>query len=381
MNVPKSYLDRVTTDKNKTPFLFISYSHADNEVVDSILEQLYEKGVNYWYDKELHAGKKWNEEVLEVLNDDKCIGVLFFCSKKFFTSGPCHQEINATKNKILKNNKVQYIPICVESVGVNKMIEAVQTEEQFVVDNLSNIILDDGMFHKDVTYIPYNENTIEKAYHEIKRLLPDSIDNQEMHINRLVASKKIYLSNGNYCYNRCGIYPQNISSNLMQMPTDNDVLDFEDNRYRGVKKTGEFFLYEPISYFILNIIDDKVITIPQKILDIIKVNDESINKWISDFKNSTFNSYELSSIVDIRELNIDDLNKVNSLFKNRQINSTKYSLSKDELAANTFYINCNKQKNNIIYSTNFVEINALYNVELINSGIVPVVIFDLNKLI
>lgn len=380
MNISKSYLDRKTTIESKTPYLFISYSHKDAQIVTEILNKLYDKGVNYWYDKELHAGKKWNEEVLEKISDEKCLGVIFFCSKSFFESNPCHQEIIATHKKIAINANIRYIPVCVEPIGVAELIKNTSSIDEAVIKNLEVITQDKGMFHKDITYIPYTENVVEKLYLEIKKLIPDAINNQEMYINRLLNKKIIYEKNNNY-YFEIGTYPQNELSNLKQIPTNEDVYDFEDNKYRGIKDTSEFFLYTPITFIILNIDEDDIIAIPESILDIVRLDKENIDNWIKDFKNKAFNEEELEKISDIRELENKDLERIDTLFRDKKFSSTKYSLSKDEIASNTYYVNDNITNKKSLFSLNGVEIKVPFNSHLINAGIIPLVVFKLDKIL
>ncbi len=55
--------------EGKEPYLFISYSHTDNDVIGEITQMLDENGCRYWYDMGLHSGNDWNEVVASKLRD------------------------------------------------------------------------------------------------------------------------------------------------------------------------------------------------------------------------------------------------------------------------------------------------------------------------
>ena len=49
------------------PYLFISYAHADEQAVGSVLENLEEHGVRFWYDDGIEVGSEWPEYIAERL--------------------------------------------------------------------------------------------------------------------------------------------------------------------------------------------------------------------------------------------------------------------------------------------------------------------------
>ncbi len=77
----------------KSDFLFVSYNHGDKAIVDGAVQFLLEAGVRLWYDDDLAAGVRWDEEKVEpLLRDPNCRGVIFFNSIKSYTSGPVAKE-------------------------------------------------------------------------------------------------------------------------------------------------------------------------------------------------------------------------------------------------------------------------------------------------
>lgn len=86
----KTYLDRKNTD---IPYIFISYSHVDKDAIEKSLSALSDLGANFWYDKNLHVGDEWLEEVKKVTSNKNCVGILYFISPDFMISQACMDEI------------------------------------------------------------------------------------------------------------------------------------------------------------------------------------------------------------------------------------------------------------------------------------------------
>ncbi len=81
------------------PYIFISYSHKDKDIVMSEIEQLQEKGINTWYDAGLALGLTWDEdEVKRHIEKSNCIGVFFFASPSFLNSQAVWKEVGMTKD-------------------------------------------------------------------------------------------------------------------------------------------------------------------------------------------------------------------------------------------------------------------------------------------
>lgn len=92
MNKPKTFLDK--EERTNSQYFFISYSHRDIETVYPLLDKLYENGVNYWYDVELDPGDKWNERVIKIIDDERCVGALLFLSENSLVSDAVNKEVD-----------------------------------------------------------------------------------------------------------------------------------------------------------------------------------------------------------------------------------------------------------------------------------------------
>lgn len=81
------------------PYVFISYSHKDADIVMSEIEQLQKKGINTWYDAGLALGLTWDkDEVKRHIEKSNCIGVFFFASPSFLKSQAVWKEVGMTKD-------------------------------------------------------------------------------------------------------------------------------------------------------------------------------------------------------------------------------------------------------------------------------------------
>ncbi len=87
-------------------FVFISYSHGDYNEVFSNLKVLDDNNMNYWVDKELLAGDKWDETVLNVINHCRCKGAVLFLSPNYLKSEATEKEIEYCFEKKKKDNFV-----------------------------------------------------------------------------------------------------------------------------------------------------------------------------------------------------------------------------------------------------------------------------------
>ncbi len=74
------------------PFTFVCYAHEDANVVYPELTALRGRGINFWYDEGISAGRNWREEIGRSLLGAHC--VLFYVSPASLASDHCNREIN-----------------------------------------------------------------------------------------------------------------------------------------------------------------------------------------------------------------------------------------------------------------------------------------------
>lgn len=114
---PLIYTEREEYHENR--YFFVSYSHKDKENVYNCLTTLYNKGANYWYDKDLDPGDVWDEKVTSYITSDNCIGAIVFFSINMILSDACFEEIKLLiekeKEAYEKEQDFIILPIIVES--------------------------------------------------------------------------------------------------------------------------------------------------------------------------------------------------------------------------------------------------------------------------
>lgn len=104
----KTYLER----KNpQGPYVFISYSHKDEEAVQKSLSALNGLGADFWYDTKLRGGQNWLETVKEVTSKKQCVGIIYFVSPDFVYSDACRKELEMFKT--LKQTHDKFDAVCV----------------------------------------------------------------------------------------------------------------------------------------------------------------------------------------------------------------------------------------------------------------------------
>ena len=110
-NMSDNKVERENTNKNasvipnfepydgRDPYIFISYAHADNEVVNGLMNTLSDEKFRLWFDAGLEVGNDFRDELVEKIKN--CCAMIFFASERSFISKYCATEIiNAVKYDI-----------------------------------------------------------------------------------------------------------------------------------------------------------------------------------------------------------------------------------------------------------------------------------------
>lgn len=113
-------------------YIFISYSHKDYKAVYADLADLYERGIPFWFDGGLPAGKSWSQEVLERMTDPKCCGVVFYLSEDLFLSQSVQSEIRTVLGKT-GDYRTQLNHICINLTALrpSEILDRVFAKKQF----------------------------------------------------------------------------------------------------------------------------------------------------------------------------------------------------------------------------------------------------------
>ena len=69
------------------PYVFVSYAHADNELVYPELTHLNDLGYNIWYNEGISPGSSWRDELAESI--DQCSLFVIFITPQSAASENC----------------------------------------------------------------------------------------------------------------------------------------------------------------------------------------------------------------------------------------------------------------------------------------------------
>jgi TolB-like protein len=97
------------------PYTFVSYAHADAEVVYGELSRLQQNGHRIWYDEGIGAGLSWRDEVALAIAE--CTVFLVYMSPSSIRSKVCQQEINFALSRDI-NVLVVYLEDCQLTPGM-----------------------------------------------------------------------------------------------------------------------------------------------------------------------------------------------------------------------------------------------------------------------
>ena len=114
-------LDQIKPCDTDQPYVFISYSSLDRELVWQDVQEYQRRGYNVWLDdRNIDKTKaSWKEDALAAIEDYCCALVVFYVSAWSLTSGACYDELCHTRAEdtvAYHNSEVKYIAVEVERI-------------------------------------------------------------------------------------------------------------------------------------------------------------------------------------------------------------------------------------------------------------------------
>lgn len=82
----------VTAYEGNQPYIFVSYSHKDEDKVLPIIRKLQRRGYRIWFDRGIHGAEKWRRKIAIKVN--RCSAFLMMVSKNYDDSEWCQKEFN-----------------------------------------------------------------------------------------------------------------------------------------------------------------------------------------------------------------------------------------------------------------------------------------------
>ncbi|MGI9325083.1 MAG: TIR domain-containing protein [Pseudomonadales bacterium] len=128
------------------PFVFVSYSHADEQQVHPYLLQLNAAGFNIWFDQGIAPGHRWTQELAEAI--ERCSVFLLLATPRSVASEHCVNEVHFALNRhkplLAVHLEPTELPAHLElAIGQRQAILQYQHEptvaEQKVIDALTTL--------------------------------------------------------------------------------------------------------------------------------------------------------------------------------------------------------------------------------------------------
>ncbi len=110
------------------PFLFVSYSHADSELVLAEIEAIHAQGFRLWYDEGIAPGNEWPEEIARALDGSALFAV--FITPRSVASPHVQNEINFALNR-RKPFLAVYLEDTILPVGLELRMGDIQAVKKF----------------------------------------------------------------------------------------------------------------------------------------------------------------------------------------------------------------------------------------------------------
>jgi len=170
-----------TEEATKEAFLFVSYSHNDQEIVKEWVDFLIDQGVRVWWDKAFLGGDDWETIAQDLLSHENCSGILFFASENAIQSSNVAKEWRtAAKTKENRAEGVFYPQIIMidngNGIDYKFLTNYVKkTEELFSDDDYDDFRSLFGK--KDHIYYVADKTTDKEALlYTIKKIAPHAMD-------------------------------------------------------------------------------------------------------------------------------------------------------------------------------------------------------------
>lgn len=111
----------VRTYEGAKPYVFISYSHLDKDMVLPVIQALYSGKYRAWYDEGIAPGSEWPDYISRHLR--KASVFIAFVSKNYITSSNCENEA-----RLAIDHNVTILPICLDGVSEHPLFSSLESQ-------------------------------------------------------------------------------------------------------------------------------------------------------------------------------------------------------------------------------------------------------------
>ncbi len=354
---PKLYLDRETLDEDIDNYLFVSYSHKDYELVFNILNYLYSKFVNYWYDYDLTTGKRWDEEVIKFISNSHCKGCLCFVSKSYLKSDACKEEYFYMKS--LTKSGFHFYPIFLEEGGIEKMVLDIPKDELKIADMNQK----DSLLCKEVLYQTPKKESLDILIKDIKKVHRSVINDKECILLGLLEEKRIRRKD-QFLIATIGRFPQKNAISLNREANGKIITNEWDEEFYGSTHSGLFYPLDLIEWRIIDANQDYISLISNKCLIPVVGQIDKVSDLINDVYRNCFTQEEQQHI---------ELSMANEVLLNHtqyllDIKGTEFYENNYFFAKDIYWILKNQEL--LLVGKNFQTIKVWSAKETIHAGVI-----------
>lgn len=167
------------------PYLFISYSSKDVEIIKNNVEYLQNKYcINLWYDEDLTAGEDWDKEALPKLRDKNCKIIIFYASEDALQSKNVKNELDVAKHFGKKIIPINFSEKSFNDILKDDLAIKYNRTNSEGVANAEYIIMEQLNENKTFIYL-HEKDYYTKLVKSIKRLCKNEIEIKETDYNQV----------------------------------------------------------------------------------------------------------------------------------------------------------------------------------------------------
>ncbi len=150
-------------------YIFVSYSHRDADAVREDMTALIARGVRVWYDEHMRIGEKWSDIAEKRINDENCVGVLFYNSPNSFISTAVQEEQKMASERA-KNGDFHIWAVHIDAKPTSQIcIDAIPLHPNCQEYFTTTMRFQQDLFDSRILCIMRSESeaTVERIYNEI----------------------------------------------------------------------------------------------------------------------------------------------------------------------------------------------------------------------
>jgi len=301
------------------PFLFVSYSHRDAQMVREDVSQLMDMGVRVWIDhrnekeENMSFGDDWTKKASAAIAHPNCRGAIFYISAYALASRAIQREQNLIRQRSQQGNFSYY---AVNTVAGCKMAKHFSQATSMCCEEGSpwyNEDYDTGdddirtmqrsMFNNNILYIERESSAqcVQAIFDKIAMPL-GAVDNEGALISSLAQSKLASRDTGEIVF---GIYKGQRSEPVARS-TEN--ARFTVGRQDYIHHNNEFFVGRPLKWKLLYVHDGVAVLLCSEVVE--KCSAVNAPALLQAFRQLAFNEAENALVQSIRLLTQKDIDKI-----------------------------------------------------------------------